>query len=111
MSCLLTPTSTFTCHCFPQDRRDTVSMCAKKGPSLCRCENGNNRGNRLCPVAIEKCPTCADGSNDCWPTDCNSNRFRCPVANYKQFANPGVHGAACTGFDEWQPGTAVTGKL
>lgn len=97
------------CHCLPQDRRDTVSMCAKKGPSLCRCKASG--GGSLCPVPVVKCPDCADGSHSCWSKNCNSNGFECPDPSYDKQRKPGVHGAACAGYEDWEQGGSVAGTL
>ncbi len=97
------------CHCLPQDRRDTVSMCAKKGPSMCRCKPSN--GGALCPMPVIKCPDCADGTHDCWSKNCNSNGFECPDPTYDKQRKPGVHGTVCSGYEDWQIGSLVNGKL
>jgi tRNA A-37 threonylcarbamoyl transferase component Bud32/tetratricopeptide (TPR) repeat protein len=97
------------CHCIPKDRRDTVSMCAKKGPSMCRCSVST--GGSLCPVPVVQCPECPDGTRNCWSKNCNSSGFECPDANYNKQRKPGKHDAACTGFEDWRIGAPVDGKL
>ncbi len=96
------------CHCIPQDRRDTVSMCAKKGPSMCKCMLADNSGNALCPMPVVKCAACPDGSDTCKREFCNSSGFECPDHSYNKQRKPGTHGAACGGFADW---TADPNKL
>jgi hypothetical protein len=97
------------CHCIPQDHRDTVSMCAKKGPSMCRCTT--NRGTSLCPTQVTKCPDCPDGTQSCWPKGCSSEGFQCAEPNFDKQRTPGKHGDACIGYEVYGLGPQLTGTL
>ncbi len=99
------------CHCLPQDRRDTVSMCAKKGPSMCRC--GTDRGTSLCPTQVTACPECPDGSRNCWTGACKDlgTGFECSDPAFNKQRKPGKHGEACQGYEVYSIGPLLTGKL
>ncbi len=97
------------CHCIPQDRRDTVSMCAKKGPSMCHCKT--TRGTSLCPTQVTKCPDCPDGTKDCQPKACQSTGFQCSDPTFDKQRKPGKHGEACAGFEIYGIGAQLTGTL
>ena len=62
-------------------------------------------------MAVVKCPDCADGSRGCWSKNCNSSGFECPDPLYNKQRKPGVHGAACSGFEDWTANSQVAGEL
>jgi len=97
------------CHCIPQDRRDTVSMCAKKGPSMCHCKT--DRGTSLCPTQVTQCPDCPDGTKDCQPKACQATGFQCADPTFDKQRRPGKHGEACTGYETYSIGPQLTGAL
>jgi tetratricopeptide (TPR) repeat protein len=97
------------CHCLPKDRRNTVSMCAVKGPSMCRC--AASTGGSLCPMQVTQCPdTCPDGTDGC-KKFCSSSGFECADRTYNKQRKPGVHGTVCNGFEDWRIDNSIAGKL
>ncbi len=91
------------CHCIPKTGiPDTQSLCAIKGPSLCRCDDPGN--NHLCSSQVTKCDNPGVGG-------CTSDGFACAEPNYDKPHFQGVYEAKCTGFAVWQLGSETAGKL
>ena len=81
-----------SCHCIPTNAPDIIGLCAKKGTSLCRCDEAN--GASLCPTPLVGKKMCVVDE----PLNCMPNGFMCSDEQFTAYHLPGRADEPCAGY-------------